>query len=76
MGEFPGVVGLVGGERSWFRPGWRHGRIRYPGGRLEAEYTRDSIGLHLREEGDEVEGEGTAELPGRHDPDRFRKPKR
>jgi len=38
--------------------------------------TRDSIGLHLREEGDEVEGEGTAELPGRHDPDRFRKPKR
>ena len=33
-------------------------------GGLEVEYARDSIGFHWagREEGDEVEGEGTAEL--------------
>ena len=41
----------------------RRNRLRRLGG-LEVEYARDSIGFHWVgcEEGDEVEGEGTAEL--------------
>ncbi len=45
---------------------------------LEVEYARDSIGFQWTgEEGDEVDGEGTAELlRRRHDRDRVRVPKR
>ena len=47
-------------------------------GGLEVEYARDSIGFHWAgcEEGDEVEGEGTAELLDDGTIDRIRPPKR